>query len=111
RDIVRAVRESQQLVHSRLKTLIGLQLLRKEGRGIKATYSQSKTFEGMKNIYSAESDHYCEFFVSILEVDGLMPGKIRKRGSVVVLEISMAASKERLRIECNPIVPVLRRLK
>ncbi len=111
REIVKALKEDQQLVNIRLKKLVNLDLLARDGKGVKTLYYPSPRIDKMKNRYSVRVNHLSSALVSTFNADGLMPKTIRRRGSKLTVEVKLPEGSRQLMIECNPMVTVMRRIK
>ena len=111
KDIVKTGADDQQLVNIRLKKLVDIELLRREGTGIQTTYFLSDNVRQMNLRYAAKIQHMSSSLITVFGADGLRPKLIRKRGHKLTVELTLPEGNRTLTMDCNPMKPFLRRVK
>lgn len=111
RDLVGAGDDDQQLVNIRLKKLVELHLLRREGTGLHTRFFLADTVKQMNARYMARASHMSDSLVTVFGADGLRPKIVRKRGQRLTLELMLPQGKTVMTMNCNPMRPFLRRVK
>ena len=111
KDVVRTAGDEQQLVNLRLKKLVGLDLLKREGVGIRTKYYLSDNIKKMNGHYSAKISHLASSLITVFSADGLRPRTVRKRGHRLTVNLTLPGGSRTVTMDCHSMKPFLRKAR
>lgn len=103
KEICREIKESQQYVNGYLKRLVSAGMLEKNGKGKGAKYRIAPGLSRRIEKYHTGTKEFSAHLFNVMKADGLMPARMRIRGSRFHVTVRLPQGTKRITVECNPL--------
>lgn len=103
KEICREIKASQQYVNVYLKRLVSAGMLEKNGRGKGTKYRIATGLSGRIEKYNTGTKEFSAYLFNKMKADGLMPTRMRIRGSRFHVTVKLPPGAKKITVECNPL--------